>query len=229
MTTKLTWLSHGSWLIEAAGHRVLLDPFLGDNPVAKTTAESLEQISHILLSHGHFDHIADVASIANRCGSTVIANFEVAQWLQSNHDVQKLEMMNPGGEISTPFGRVKMVPAEHSSSLPDGSYGGVATGFVITFEDDKRVYFACDTAYFSDMAWYAQGVDVAVLPIGDRFTMGIEDSVAATKLIQPKQVLPAHYNTWPPIAQDTQVWAEKIKLATDAEPIVLAVDESHTL
>lgn len=224
--TKLTWLSHGSWLIESNGHRVLLDPFLTDNPAATIGPADLDQISHILISHGHFDHVADAAEIANRNGSTIVAIFEIAQWFATNHKVESTIGMNLGGSTELPFGTVKMVPAIHSSQLPDGSYGGEPAGFVLTTVEGKRIYFACDTALFSDMRLYAPGVDVAVLPIGDLFTMGIEDSLEATKLIEPGTVLPAHYNTWPPIEQDAAHWAVRISAETNSKPVVLAVGES---
>ena len=223
--TKLTWLSHGSWLIEVGGHRILLDPFLTENPAATAKADDFDEISHVLISHGHFDHVADAAAIANRCDATIVAIFEIAQWFNGHHCVKSTIGMNVGGKIELPFGQVKMVPALHSSNLPDGSYGGNPAGFVLE-ADDQRVYFACDTAYFSDMKYYAGGVDVAVLPIGDLYTMGIDDAVAAVKLIEPKRVLPAHYNTWPPISVDVEEWARRIRNETNTKPIVLDVGGS---
>jgi L-ascorbate metabolism protein UlaG (beta-lactamase superfamily) len=223
--TILTWLGHGSWLIEAGDHRVLLDPFLTDNPSAKVKPEDLDPISHILISHGHYDHVADAAKIANRNDATIVAIFEIAEWFSNKQSVASTIGMNLGGSVELPFATAKMIPALHSSDLPDGSYGGNPAGFLLSF-DDKRIYFACDTAIFSDMKLYAHGVDVAVLPIGDLFTMGIDDSVAATKLIEPKIVLPAHYNTWPPIQQDAEQWAERISSETGAKPLVLAVGAS---
>lgn len=222
---KLTWLAHGSWLIEAAGHRVLLDPFLTDNPAATAKVEDFDDVSHILISHGHFDHVADAAAIAKRCNSTIVAVFEIAQWFANQHQIESTLGMNLGGQVKLPFGTLKMVPALHSSNLPDGSDGGAPAGFVLTSEY-KRVYFACDTAYFTDMRHYAGGVDVAVLPIGDLFTMGIDESLAAIKLIDPKQVLPAHYNTWPPIEVDVQDWAIRVREETRAKPVVLDVGGS---
>ena len=122
-----------------------------------------------------------------------------------------------------------MTTALHSSSLPDGSYGGEPAGFLLELEG-KRIYFACDTALFSDMQLIGQsGLDLAVLPIGDLFTMGPKDSLAATKLLKPKQVLPAHYNTWPPIEQDAGEWANLIRGGSDAEPVVLQPGESHQI
>lgn len=226
--TRLTWLAHASWLIETGSHRLLLDPFLTDNPAATASPDDFDGISQILISHGHFDHVADAAAIANRCGATIIANFEIAQWFASEHDVKSTIGMNLGGKTQTPWGSVKMVPALHSSQLPDGSAGGNPAGFVLTI-DGKRIYFACDTALFSDMKLYAAGVHVAVLPIGDLFTMGVDDSIAAIRLIEPKHVLPAHYNTWPPIEQDVRRWATRVSQDTSAHPVVLEVGESFEI
>ena len=197
MAVELTWLGHATWLVSTGEHRILLDPFLDDSPTAPIKAAEAEA-DFILVSHGHFDHIADVANIANRTGAQVYAVYEIADWLGKNHSVENANGMNIGGAIELPFGKIKMVPAVHSSGLPDGSYGGVAGGFLVKV-GDRKIYFACDTALFSDMQMIgAVGLDVAVLPIGDLFTMGPEDSVTATDLLKPKTVLPAHYNTWPP-------------------------------
>jgi L-ascorbate metabolism protein UlaG (beta-lactamase superfamily) len=226
--TKLTWLSHGGWIVENDEHRILIDPFLTDNPAALISADQLQNVDHILISHGHFDHVADAAAIAKGCDATIVAIYEIAEWFTNTQHLQSVIGMNIGGQLELPFGSVKMTPALHSSQLPDGAYGGEPAGFLVTI-DKTRIYFACDTALFSDMKLYADNVDVAVLPIGDLFTMGIEDSVTATKLINPKKVLPAHYGTWPPIAQDANHWADRIRSETDAEPIVLQVGESLEL
>ncbi len=230
MEIQLTWLGHATWKIQAGDHTILLDPFLNDSPVAPVNADEVKA-DVILVSHGHFDHVADVASIANRCNAHVVAVYEIAQWFQANHDVKLATGMNLGGTFKLPLegisASVKMTPAVHSSQLPDGSPGGVAAGFILTIES-KKIYFACDTALFSDMQLIGRsGIDVAVLPIGDLFTMGIEDSILATGFIDPKQVLPTHYNTWPPIEADTTLWAEKIKTETGAHPVVLEPGETH--
>ena len=228
MSIELKWLGHGSWAIKVGETNVLLDPFLDDNPSAPCKAAELDA-DFILVSHGHFDHVADVASIANRTNATVVAIYEIAEWFNKNHQVQNTVGMNIGGGINLPFGHVQMTLAWHSSQLPDGSYGGNPGGFVVSALD-KRVYFACDTALFSDMQLIGNlGIDVAVLPIGDLFTMGPSDSVEATKFINPKQVLPAHYNTWPPIEQDVAAWAESIRSQTSAEPVVLKPGDSLTV
>ena len=223
MATRLTWLGHGSWLIETQGIRVLLDPFLNDCPTAPVKAADVEA-DFILISHGHFDHIADTPAIARRTGATVVACFEICQWLQAQHGLDEAcsEPMNLGGGIDLPFGRVTFTLALHSSQLPDGSYGGNPGGFLLDLPEG-RVYFACDTALFADMQRIGSGgIELAVLPIGDRFTMGPADSVEAVKLIQPRRVAPAHYNTWPPIEQDAEAWAASIRTQTEAEPVVIS-------
>lgn len=225
---KLTWLSHASWLIETASQKILLDPFFADNPTATVSVDDFADVTHVLVSHGHFDHVSDVAAVIAKSGAQLIANWEIAEWFKAKHNFENVIAMNVGGNFQIPDGLVKMVPAVHSSGLPDGSDGGSAAGFVLKFED-HRIYFACDTAYFGDMKWYAGGVDVAVLPIGDLFTMGIHDSVEAIKLIEPKVVLPTHFGTWPPIAQDATAWSNHVLSETDSKPVVLAVGESYTV
>lgn len=228
MTCQLRWLGHGSWEIQTGSHRVLLDPFLNDNPGCPVQAEQVEA-DFILVSHGHFDHVADVDSIARRTQATVVAIFEVAEWFKNKKNVPNTLGMNIGGGVDLPFGRVQMTAARHSSQLPDGSYGGEPAGFVLQVEG-KRLYFACDTALFGDMQLIGRkGLDVAVLPIGDLFTMGPEDSVEATELLQPRHVLPAHYNTWPPIEQDADRWAQLVRQKTQAQPVVLSPGESFTV
>jgi L-ascorbate metabolism protein UlaG (beta-lactamase superfamily) len=255
MTTKITWFGHNTWLIESGGHKILIDPFLDDNPAAPVKAKDIEA-NFILVSHGHFDHIADAAQIAKRCQAKVLANYEVATWLESKQQAKDTVGMNHGGGVKLPFGHVKFVQAVHSSQMPDGSYGGNPGGWVLTLgsagaspsqasgwggaspsqasgsagaspSQGKKIYFACDTALFSDMQLVSRGgLDLAVLPIGDLYTMGVDDSIEATRLLQPKHVAPCHYNTWPPIEQDADDWAKRIESETKARPIVLKPGES---
>ena len=226
MATELTWLGHGSWAIRCGGYNVLLDPFLDESPVAPVKSDEVSA-DFILISHGHFDHVADVVAITHRTDATVVANFEICTWL-GNQNVEKTEPMNLGGEIELPFGRVKMTAAHHSSALPDGTNGGNPAGFLVKL-DDATIYFACDTALFLDMKLIgAAGIDLAVLPIGDRFTMGPDDSIEAVKLLNPRRVAPAHYNTWPPIEQDAEAWARRVQAHTAAEPVVIAPGEKIT-
>ena len=220
MSYDLTWLGHASWKLVAENRTLLIDPFLDDSPAAPLKANQVEA-DYILVSHGHFDHCADAASIANRCRATIVSNFEIATWFASKHGVQNTVGMNLGGSIVLPFGRVQLTVAFHSSQLPDGSYGGNPDGFLINLPRGS-IYFACDTALFSDMKWIgAAGLDVAVLPIGDLYTMGPRDAVEAVKLLAPKRVLPSHFNTWPPIAQDAEAWAALVRKETTAQPVVL--------
>jgi L-ascorbate metabolism protein UlaG (beta-lactamase superfamily) len=137
--------------------------------------------------------------------------------------------MNTGGGWDFPFGRVKMTPALHSSGLPDGSYGGDPGGYVVT-TGGKKIYIAGDTALFSDMALIGNmGLDVAILPIGDNFTMGPDDSLLALGYLKPKVVIPCHYNTWPLVAADTEAWAKRVSAETSAKPVVLGIDETYTV
>jgi L-ascorbate metabolism protein UlaG (beta-lactamase superfamily) len=223
---KIRWLGHSTWWIETEGHRILVDPFLTDNPLAACKASEV-QADTILVSHGHFDHVQDVAEIANRCQATVVANYEIATWFADRHSVKQTQPMNLGGSIRMPFGNVKMTIAEHSSQLPDGTYGGNPGGFLCEFPK-ARLFYTGDTALFSDLKLYAEPrIDVLILPIGDRFTMGIEDAVRAIEWIQPKVVLPTHYNTWPPIAQNAEDWANLVQQRTQAKPIILQPGEIY--
>lgn len=228
MTTELTWLGHGSWSLQVADKTVILDPFLNESPTAPVKAEDVSA-DYILVSHGHFDHVADVAAIAKRTGATVVTNFEISQWLNNTQQVENVVGMNLGGQLQLPFGTVKMTVAWHSSQLPDGSDGGNPGGFLLTLPDGK-IYFACDTAIFSDMSLITRGgVDLAVLPIGDLFTMGPDDALEAVKLIQPKAVIPNHYNTWPPIEQDAKAWATRVEQETETQAVVLEPGGTYRL
>lgn len=228
MTIEVRWYGHGTWGITAGEHRIVLDPFFNDNPKSPIKAEQVEA-DYILVSHGHFDHVADAAAIANRTGATVLAAYEITSWLSEKHQVKNAIGMNLGGGVNLPFGRVKLTLAFHSSTLPDGTPGGNPGGFLLTI-GGKKLYFACDTALFGDMRMIGdEQLDLAVLPIGDLFTMGPDDSIAAIKLLRPKQVAPAHYNTWPPIEQDAAAWAKRVSAETDASPLVLEPGEAVTL
>ncbi len=227
MSVELTWLGHGTWMITTGEHRILLDPFLDSNPSCPTKAAEINP-TLILVSHGHADHVAELVTVAQQSGAQVISVFEITQWL-AKQGISNTVGMNIGGGYDLPFGRVKLTPAVHSSVLPDGTYAGNPAGILLSV-NGKRIYFACDTDLFSDMQLVARGgLDLAVLPIGDLFTMGPDDAVEATKLLKPKQVAPAHYNTFPPIQQDAAAWAEKIKAQTDAEPLVIQPGEKVQL
>jgi L-ascorbate metabolism protein UlaG (beta-lactamase superfamily) len=229
MSTELTWLGHASWQLKTGKHTVLVDPFLDDSPTAPVKAKDAAA-DFILVSHGHFDHIADAAKIANRTGATVVSNYEITTWLAKQHGVKNTVGGNIGGAANLPLGRVKLTLAFHSSSLPDGSNGGNPCGFLVTLTTGPKIYFACDTGLFGDMGLIgAAALDLAVLPIGDLFTMGPDDALQAVKLLRPKKVVPSHYNTWPPIEQDPQMWAERVRAETKAEPIVVKPGQPFTI
>ncbi len=224
MATRLQWLGHACLLVECDGQKILMDPYLTGNPKAAINADDA-QADFILISHGHADHVGDAIDIAKRTGAMVVANYEIAGWLQ-NQGLTKVHPMQHGGSFKFPFGRVKMTLAFHGSVLPDGTYGGNPAGLHLFLHDGKKVYNAADTALFGDMKLIGEeGIDLAILPIGDNFTMGPDDSIRAVKLLQPKKVMPFHYNTWDLIAQDANAWAGQVKSETNAEPVVLQPGE----
>jgi L-ascorbate metabolism protein UlaG (beta-lactamase superfamily) len=224
MATRVCWLGHAALLIESDGKNVLIDPFLSDNPTAARKASEVPA-DCILISHGHSDHVGDALAIARRTGATVVANFEIYQWLHKQ-GVKQAHGMQHGGGFDFPFGRVKMTLAFHGSVLPDGTYGGNPCGFVITFKDGKKIYDAADTGLFGDMKLIGEeGLDLAILPIGDNYTMGPDDALRAVKLLQPRKVLPIHYDTFDVIKQDAAAWAERVRKETQSEPVVLKPGE----
>ena len=211
---KLTYLSHSCFLVETSAHRLLIDPFLTGNPLAQTKAEEVA-CDFILVSHGHEDHLGDTVAIAKRTGATVIANFEVAMTC-AQRGAQQVHPMNPGGGWEFPFGRVKMTLAHHSSSNsnPEGGflYMGNPCGLLIKAEG-QTIYHAGDTALFSDMKLIGQldRIDVALLPIGDNFTMGIDDAVIAAGFLKADLSLPMHYNTFDLIKADPQLFVARMQ------------------
>jgi len=228
MPTHVQWLGHACSLIESGGQRILIDPFLTGNPAAAITADKVPA-DFILISHGHGDHVGDSVAIAKRTGATVIANYEISLWLEKQ-GVQKAHGMQHGGGRTFPFGRVKLTLAFHGSMLPDGSNGGNPCGFLLYLKDGKKIYAAQDTGLFGDMRLIGEeGIDLAILPIGDNYTMGPDDALRAVKLIEPKRVLPIHYNTWDLIAQDAPAWAERVKKETKTAPVVLKPGDSLEL
>jgi L-ascorbate metabolism protein UlaG (beta-lactamase superfamily) len=220
MATRVRWLGHAALQVESDGKHILIDPFLTGNPAASASADQVPA-DFILVSHGHGDHVGDAVTIAGRTGATVVSNFEISQWL-AKKGVVKVHGPQHGGAVELPFGRVKLTLAFHGSALPDGANGGNPCGFLLTLKDGKKIYDAADTGLFGDMKLIGEeGIDLALLPIGDYYTMGPDDSIRAVKLIQPKKVIPIHYNTFPPIKQDAQAWAERVRKETQAQPIVL--------
>ncbi len=226
MAVRITYHGHDCFSIATDAAQLLLDPFLTGNSLADVRAEDV-QADYILLSHAHSDHLGDTVPIAKRTGATVISNFEIATYM-GEQGVQA-HPMHIGGAYRFPFGKVKLTIAHHGSAFPDGRYGGNPCGFLLWLED-KVLYFAGDTALTTDMTLLAsEHVDVAMMPIGDNFTMGPEDAVKAVQFVQPKTVILMHYDTFDVITQDEQAVADDIENATGIRAVVMTPGESMTL
>jgi len=220
LATKVTWYGHACFLFETRGLRILTDPFLTGNALSPVRADAVEA-DYILVSHGHGDHLGDTVAIAKRTGALVVSNYEIQNWLVAN-GVENVHAQHIGGSHTYPWGRLKLTIAHHGSVLPDGSYGGNPVGFLLYFEENRKVYHACDTGLFYDMKLIGEeGIDLALLPIGDNYTMGPEDALRAVKLIQPARVVPIHYNTFDLIQQDAHAWARRVESETSSRVVVL--------
>jgi L-ascorbate metabolism protein UlaG (beta-lactamase superfamily) len=227
---KITYLSHSCVHIETGAHKLLFDPFLTGNPLAPVAAGDVA-CDFILLTHGHDDHVGDAGDIARRTGAKIISNYEIATWFGGQG--LATHGMYHGGKWDFPFGRAKYVLAHHGSGYPgpDGTmlYMGNPGGFVLTLEG-KNVYHAGDTCVFSDMQLIGRmhPLDLAFLPIGDNFTMGIDEAVEALRFLRPKKVVPVHYNTFGLIEVDPQEFKARAGVA-GFEVEVLAPGASMTL
>ena len=201
---KLTYYGHSCFAVQLGGKKLLFDPFITPNELAKDVDINKIEADYIFLSHGHADHVADCVAIAKNTGATVVGAFEVTEWI-AKQGVEKTHGMNTGGKWKFEFGSVKCVVAQHSSSLPDGSYGGNPMGFIIT-SGEKNFYYSGDTALTMDMQLVPRWakLDFAVLPIGDNFTMGYEDAVEAARMVQCNLVVGVHYDTFGFIKIDHQ-------------------------
>ena len=227
MALTIKWLGHSSFQFDIDGHKLLIDPWLTGNPVAKVAAADLDA-EVILLTHAHDDHVADAIDIARRRDATIVCNFEMGSWYLAK-GMSKVFQGNPGGTFSNEWMSAKWTLAFHSSSFGDGSYGGQPNGFIIR-GGGYTIYHAGDTALFGDMRLIgAEGLDAALLPIGDVFTMGVEDSIRAIKLLQPGTVVPIHFNTFPPIEQDAEAWALRVERETDAKALVMQPNDEFEL
>ena len=226
--TAITYYGHSTFLVEINNTKILFDPYISPNELAeKVDLESIVA-DYILVSHGHGDHVADVEAIANKNDATVVANFEVASWFE-NKGIKNTHPMNHGGSKAFEFGKVKFVNAIHSSTLPDGSSGGHPGGFVVQ-SNESTFYFAGDTALTYDMKLIAEEfkIDFAFLPIGDNFTMGIEDAIKAAGFVGTKRVIGMHYDTFPYIKIDKEA-AIKAADKEGVELIMFNIGEKITL
>ncbi len=210
-------------MLQTQGTKILVDPFISGNRHAEgvVTAKELNP-DVILLTHAHGDHFGDTVDIARRSDALVVATFEVVQYLSERHEYQNVKGMNTGGSVSFEWGRVTLTHARHSSSFPDGTYGGSAHGFMVQ-ADGRTVYAMGDTSPFIEMAWLAEDykIDLALIPIGDCFTMGPEMSIRAADLIKASLFVPIHYDTFPAIEVDVSAWAS-LMANSGHETLILA-------
>lgn len=208
---KVTYYGHACFSTVVGGKILLFDPFISGNPLAKAIDVKKIPADFILVSHGHDDHVGDTVDIAKRTNALVIANYEVATWFEAQ-GVTRVHPLNHGGGYNFDFGRAKLVNAVHSSTLPDGSNGGNAGGFVVE-STDGNFYFSGDTALTLDMKLIGETTPLkfAVLCVGDNFTMGPDDAVKAAEFVRCNEILGVHYDTFPPIKIDHAMAVEKFR------------------
>jgi len=209
---KVTYYGHACFAVQIAGRNLLFDPFITGNELAENIDPKRVAADYILISHGHSDHMADAREIAKRTSATIVSNYELTVWF-GKQGLQKSHPLNHGGSHSFDFGRVKFVNAIHSSSLPDGTYGGNPGGFVVE-SAEGNFYYSGDTALTMDMKLIGDSTKLkfAALCIGDNFTMNVDDAVKAAEFVRCDEVLGLHYDTFPPIKIDHKAALEKFKI-----------------
>lgn len=206
---KITYYGHSVFLLDDGKTKLIIDPFIEGNPLSPIKEKDVN-VNYIVVTHGHGDHLGDAVAISKRCDAPIIAVNELANYVASKG--AKAHNMHIGGGFNFPFGRVKFTIAHHGSSSGEGTYTGEPSGVLVTMSG-KTVYHTGDTGLFSDMKLIGEmnPVDILLLPIGDNFTMGIDDAVKAVELVNPKFVVPMHYNTFPVIEADPNVFIAKVK------------------
>jgi L-ascorbate metabolism protein UlaG (beta-lactamase superfamily) len=219
----LTFHGHACFVVEAEGRRIIIDPFLSGNPTADVTADQLPKIDAVLLSHGHGDHLGDAIPLAKRHGATIVTTAELAGFCESKGATA--HAMHIGGARQFPWGKVKLVPAFHGGGVQgdDGTHPATPCGLVLT-TGGKTVYHAGDTALTVEMQLLEGRVDVMLLPIGDNYTMGIDDAVRAVEFVKPQIAIPMHYNTFDVIRADPQEFRRKV--GNRADVVILKPGES---
>lgn len=224
----LTFHGHAcTEILTGDGTRLLIDPYLSENPLADVGPDHFSELDYVLLSHGHFDHVGDAWDILRRTGATLVATFEIVAYAQNHQEVENAHPLHIGGGFDFPFGRVKLTPALHGGQVAGEGAEGYTTlpaGLLMTL-DGARVYHAGDTALIKDMELLRGQVDVALLPIGDNFTMGPADAVRAVEMIEPKVVIPIHYDTFEVIEQDPEAF--KADVGTMADVVILSPGDTY--
>ena len=222
MNAKFHYINHACFMIEKNNSAIIFDPFLDGNPEGLQANDI--KVDYIFISHGHFDHLGSAFDIAKNCDATIISTAEICGLAEAAGC--KAHAMHLGGTFMFPFGKVRVAMAFHGSGVP----GGHACGFVVDFYGTK-VYFAGDTALYSDMQLLPQldAFDYAVLPIGGNFTMDPKDAAIAAKFLQAKYVIPVHYNTWPPIAQDVDAYKADVEETTSSKVLIVKPGETIEL
>jgi L-ascorbate metabolism protein UlaG (beta-lactamase superfamily) len=225
---QVTYFGHSCFLIEVKGKKILFDPFITENPLAKDVDVKSIEADYILISHGHWDHIDDAVKIAKQTNAVIISNYEIGSWIQKQ-GIKNTHQMNTGGHWLFDFGKVKCVHAVHSSSLPDGTYGGNPMGFLIE-TPEGNFYYAGDTALHTDMKLIGdyKKMNFAFLPIGNNFTMGIDNAVIASDFIRCDKIIGMHYDTFDMILIDHKEAKHKFDIS-GKELLLMKIGESREL
>jgi len=221
---KLTFLSHSAWLIENDQYTIAIDPFLEGNPMAQSKPSDIKA-DFIIVTHAHGDHLGDAIPMAKASNGIIISNFEIVNYCQTQG--ANAHPLHIGGGHDFPFGRVKLTPAWHGSSFPDGSYGGTPAGCLVTI-DGKTIYHTGDTGLFLDMQLIGEmnPVDIFLVNIGDNFTMGIDDAVKAVELVKPRLAIPMHYKTFDVIDAEPNDFVARVE-SKGFKAKVLGIGESY--
>jgi L-ascorbate metabolism protein UlaG (beta-lactamase superfamily) len=224
---QIKFIGHATFELTDGDANVLIDPFLApNNPSAGVSADEVEP-THVLITHGHSDHTADAVAVAKRTGAPCIAVTELAGWL-GEQGVENTVNPNIGGTVTTDWGSVKLVPAWHTNSAPDGTAIGPPSGLIVRIAD-QTIYHLGDTALFSDLRLIGErhSPDVAMVPIGGHFTMDREDAAYACGLIGAPTVIPCHYNTFPPIETDAEAFKAQVESETSSQVVILQPGETY--